>query len=109
MITTEAKDKVAQAIVFIGKTAKQQPLIMCTNGEITGVHPKEHSFFLAEVKDDENYLIIKVHKNTLRTATEHYDECKKNGADRDVDLNLLDWNSIIHQKIWAFHEIKEDV
>ena len=93
----------AKAIVCIGNSSTQQVVMMVTNDkEIVGVHKKQHSFFLAEVEDDEDYLIIKVHKNTLKSAREHYKECEKNGAEKGVDLNYCDWQHILFQKIWSF-------
>ena len=97
----------ANAIVCIGNSGEQQILIMCAdNKSINGTHPKQHSFFLAEVEDDKDYLTVRVHKNTLKTAEEHYSECRKHGAERNVDLNLLRWDSLIMQKIWSFIRIK---
>lgn len=93
----------AEAVICIGNGDTQQILMMCTpDNEIIGTHPTQHSFFLAEVEDNKEFLTIKVHKNTLKNAREHYAECKKNGAEKEVDLNLLRWDSLIGQKIWAF-------
>lgn len=104
----------ATAVIMVGSTqsdenakelgaANQQVLIMSTpSGEITGTHPDEHSFFLAEVEDTRDYLTIKVRKDTMRSAREHYKEAEKNGAKEGVDLNYLTWSSIIMKRIWSF-------
>lgn len=113
----------ATAVVMIGRAGHdwegdeelpaknaQQVLIMCTNGEITGLHSEEHSMFLADVEDTEEMLTIRLGKRTMKPARKFMEELEKSGAldgklderHKGKDLNFLRWDSIIMSKIWAF-------
>lgn len=106
------ENRIGNSIVFVGQSgsSKDDPqvlMMVLPEHIISGTHEKEHSFFISEIEDNEEFFTLKIKKDTMKSSTDHMESCIKRGCS-PVELNYLTWGDILRQKVWGFIEYTKD-